>query len=185
MEGMYFGEAFANLFIIHPPPPHPSGKIFLLLKELILCSLLPFLPLRLHSTYTFHLPTYKTLLLKMLTQQLLKSLESFLALINKQSQSPLQTAAIATVGLLLAAVLKYPNRAFLTTARPDLGRKAIKGTPLLGNMPEMIRTGDDPLGAMLKWFETYGDILSITVPIRGRFIMVNHPIYLEHILKSE
>ncbi|KFH68153.1 hypothetical protein MVEG_06882 [Podila verticillata NRRL 6337] len=160
---------------------------FLLLKELILCSLLPFLlPLRLHRTHTFHPPTYKTLLtsLTMLIQQLLKSLESFLTLINKQSQSPLQTAVIATVGLLLAAVLKYPNRAFLTTARPDLGKKAIKGTPLLGNMPEMIRTGDDPLGAMLKWFETYGDILSVTVPIRGRFIMVNHPIYLEHILKN-
>lgn len=121
----------------------------------------------------------------MLIQHLLKSLESFLTLINKQSQSPLQTAVIATVGLLLAAVLKYPNRAFLTAARPDLGKKAIKGTPLLGNMPEMIRTGNDPLGAMLKWFETYGDILSITVPIRGRFIMVNHPIYLEHIIKSE
>ncbi|KAF9320012.1 hypothetical protein BG003_007538 [Podila horticola] len=108
-----------------------------------------------------------------------------MALINKQGQqSPLQTAAIATVGLLLAAVLKYPNRAFLTAARPDLGKKAIKGSPLLGNMPEMIRTADDPLGGMLKWFETYGDILSITVPIRGRFIMVNHPMYLEHILKN-
>ncbi|KAG0351830.1 hypothetical protein BG005_008673 [Podila minutissima] len=121
----------------------------------------------------------------MLIQQLLKSLESFLALVNKQGQqSPLQTAVIATAGLLLAAVLKYPNRAFLTSARPDLGKKAIKGSPLLGNMPEMIRAADDPLGGMLKWFETYGDIVSITVPIRGRFIMVNHPMYLEHILKN-
>ncbi|KAG0026039.1 hypothetical protein BGZ81_006673 [Podila clonocystis] len=121
----------------------------------------------------------------MLIQQLLKSLEHFLALVNKQGQqSPLQTAAIATVGLLLAAVLKYPNRAFLTTARSDLGKKAIKGSPLLGNMPEMIRTADDPLGGMLKWFEIYGDILSITVPIRGRHFMVNHPMYLEHILRN-
>ncbi|KAG0333050.1 hypothetical protein BG004_000995 [Podila humilis] len=103
---------------------------------------------------------------------------------STSNDAPLQTAAVAALGLLLAAMLKYPDRALFTTARKDLGKKRLKGAPLLGNLPDMIKTADDTLGGMLAWFEEHGDILSITVPIRGRFIFINHPMYLEHMFKN-
>lgn len=89
------------------------------------------------------------------------------------------------MGLFLGAIIKYPNRAFLTRARPDLKDKAVKGYPLLGNMPQMLKNSDDSLGHLHAAFKHFGDFFSLTIPLFGRVILVNTPEHFEHVLKSK
>ncbi|KAF8931541.1 hypothetical protein BGZ58_007578 [Dissophora ornata] len=99
-------------------------------------------------------------------------------------RSPGEVVVIAALGILLAAIAKYPDRALFVRARPDLKSKAIKGYPLLGNLPQALMASEHPLLVLKRGFETYGDLFTITVPIRGRLIMINSPELLEHIQKT-
>ncbi|KAF9909508.1 hypothetical protein EC991_008490 [Linnemannia zychae] len=109
--------------------------------------------------------------------------------IQRQLQSRNRTRTIfeyvilATMGLFVGAIIKYPNRAFLTRARPDLKDKALKGYPLLGNMPQMLKNSEDSLGHMNEGFKHFGDFFSLTIPLFGRVILVNAPEHFEHVLK--
>ncbi|KAG0365389.1 cytochrome P450 [Gamsiella multidivaricata] len=99
------------------------------------------------------------------------------------NRSPSQVAAIAALGILIAAIIRYPDTALFVRDRPDFKKKTIKGHPLVGNMLQGLMA-KDPLLQLKTGFDTYGDIFSITVPYRGRIIMINSPELIEHILKT-
>lgn len=103
----------------------------------------------------------------------------------KTPESPLKIVALTSLALLAAIIAKYPNRAIFTRARPDLKKITIDGHPLFGNMLQALTSKENPLMVIHKAFQELGDIYTITVPYRGRFFMVNHPMYMEHILKSK
>lgn len=104
--------------------------------------------------------------------------------IRKSKRSPFEYIVLATLGFLVAAIAKYPNRAFLTRARPDLEKCHAVGYPLLGNMPQLLRNRSDSLNSMNTAFKHYGDVFTLTIPLFGRIILVNSPEILEHVLKS-
>ncbi|KAF9110308.1 hypothetical protein BGX27_006514 [Mortierella sp. AM989] len=105
-------------------------------------------------------------------------------LTNRKARSRFEYVVLATMGVLIAAILKYPNRAILTRDRPDLKDKALSGFPLVGNMPNMLRNRRDTLASMNMGFRHFGSIFTMTIPILGRLIMVNRPEHYEHILKN-
>ncbi|KAF8932603.1 hypothetical protein BGZ52_009761 [Haplosporangium bisporale] len=78
--------------------------------------------------------------------------------IYKSKRSPFEYVVLATLGFLVAAIAKYPNRAFLTRARPDLEKCHAVGYPLLGNMPQLLRNRSDSLNSMNTAFKHFGDI---------------------------
>ncbi|KAG0303154.1 hypothetical protein BGZ98_006956 [Dissophora globulifera] len=105
---------------------------------------------------------------------------------SMRKRSPLEYIVLATLSCVLAATLKYPNRAFLTRPRPDLkalGRDA-PGYPLIGNLPDFIKHREDPLQMLHDTFREHGDVVSLTMPVFGRMIIVNRPEFMEHILKT-
>lgn len=101
---------------------------------------------------------------------------------KNRKRSPFEYVVLATMGVLAAALLKYPNRAFLTRARPDL--KSPSGYPLLGNMPQLIRDQGNTLESLNDGFKNFGNVFSLTIPLFGRVILVNTPEHFEHVLKS-
>ncbi|KAF9932696.1 hypothetical protein FBU30_007539 [Linnemannia zychae] len=103
---------------------------------------------------------------------------------RNRKRSVFEYIILATMGLFVSAIIKYPNRAFLTRDRPDLADKALKGVPLLGNMPSLIKNSNNSLENMNRGFNHFGDYFSLTLPLFGRVILVNSPEHLEHILKT-
>ncbi|KAG0059250.1 hypothetical protein BGZ90_004570 [Linnemannia elongata] len=102
----------------------------------------------------------------------------------KKNRSPLEYVALTSLALLVAAIAKYPNRAIFTRARPDLKEITAKGHPLFGNLLQALTSKENPLIVLHKAFQKRGDIYVITVPYRGRFFLVNNPMYIEYILKT-
>ncbi|KAF9582057.1 hypothetical protein BGW38_000714 [Lunasporangiospora selenospora] len=94
----------------------------------------------------------------------------------------LEYILLTLLGGLIAAIIKYPNRAIGTRDRPDL--KGLVGYPLIGNLPQTIRAGDNNLQQLHELFEEMGDVITMTVPFMGRFIIINNPELMEHILKT-
>ncbi|KAG0358150.1 cytochrome P450-dit2, partial [Podila minutissima] len=109
-----------------------------------------------------------------------------LAFLPTKNRSPLEILILATLGCILAAALKYPNRAFLTTARPDLKERKVDTPqlPLLGNLVQMIRNRHQQLHLFHQMFLEHGDFMSMTIPGVGRIHWVNNPRFMEHILKT-
>ncbi|KAG0297638.1 hypothetical protein BGZ96_005515 [Linnemannia gamsii] len=103
---------------------------------------------------------------------------------SKTPRSPLEIVALTSLALLVAAIAKYPNRAIFTRARPDLKEISVDGHPLFGNLLQALTSKENPLVGIQKAFQEMGDIYTITVPSQGRLFMVNHPMYIEHILKT-
>lgn len=104
--------------------------------------------------------------------------------IRKGTRTPFEYIVLATIGVLVAAILKYPNRAIFTRARPDLKDRTATGLPIVGNMHQMVRNSKDSLGSMNSAFKHFGATFSLSVPVFGRVIAVNTPEHYEHILKS-
>ncbi|KAF9204327.1 hypothetical protein BGZ49_005427 [Haplosporangium sp. Z 27] len=102
----------------------------------------------------------------------------------KGNHSPTEVAVAAALGILIAAIAKYPDRAMFTVARPDLKDKAVPGVPLLGNMLGALTETGNPLETLKKSFEKNNDIFVITVPIHGRMIAINSPELIEYIHKT-
>ncbi|KAG9063664.1 hypothetical protein KI688_003775 [Linnemannia hyalina] len=121
----------------------------------------------------------------------------------KRKRTPIEYAVLATIGFFVAAIIKYPNRAFLTRARPDLKARGqdAPGLPLIGNLGGFIEHREDPLLYLHQIFQEHGDVVnhpslhnelsldfvwtrSITMPIFGRAILLNRPEFMEHILKT-
>ncbi|KAF9326076.1 hypothetical protein BG006_010460 [Podila minutissima] len=92
--------------------------------------------------------------------------------IAKRKRTPLEYLILGTLGCVLAAALKYPNRAFLTRDRPDLKKKTMRGLPLIGNLHELVIHHKDQLG------------ISLTIPVFGRGIVINTPELMEYVLKT-
>ncbi|KAG0231979.1 hypothetical protein BGW41_001997 [Actinomortierella wolfii] len=103
-------------------------------------------------------------------------------LMAKKHRSPLEYLTLTALAVLIGAIIKYPNRAIGTHARPDL--KGERGLPLVGNLIEFVRSGRDPLGHRLNYHRKFGPVATLTVPILGRFIFVNTPEHLQYILKD-
>ncbi|KAF9977806.1 hypothetical protein BGZ73_004873 [Actinomortierella ambigua] len=99
-------------------------------------------------------------------------------------QSTASKIFTGTFALLLFAILKYPDRAIFVQARPDLKGKAPRGYPLVGNMFEIIWNRENQLDSYLATHKCFGPVFTKTVPIMGRYIAVNTPQHLEHILKT-
>ncbi|KAG0369715.1 hypothetical protein BGX24_002316 [Mortierella sp. AD032] len=104
--------------------------------------------------------------------------------ISKKYRSPLEYITLSSLVILVALIAKYPNRAIFTRARPDIKELNADGHPLFGNMLQALTSKENPLVVLNRAFQKRGDIYTITVPYRGRFFLVNHPIYIEHILKT-
>ncbi|GJJ74892.1 hypothetical protein EMPS_07250 [Entomortierella parvispora] len=102
---------------------------------------------------------------------------------SKKKRTPLEYAVLATLGFLAAATLKYPNRAFLTSARKRVGYE-LPGFALVGSLPHIVVYRDDPLPIIQSFFEEHGDVLSFTLPVYGRAILINNPEHMEHIFKT-
>ncbi|KAF9577444.1 hypothetical protein BGW38_007339, partial [Lunasporangiospora selenospora] len=99
---------------------------------------------------------------------------------GSNSEIAIATAVVFAIGLLL----KYHDRAIGSDSHPGLGKKHVKGWPLVGNLPEMIWKGDAMLEMLLQNFEKHGDVHAMTIPSRGWIIFVNTPEMMEHILKT-
>ncbi|OAQ30752.1 cytochrome P450 [Linnemannia elongata AG-77] len=104
----------------------------------------------------------------------------------KRKRTPIEYAVLVTIGCFVAAIIKYPNRAIFTKARPDL--KALKrdapGLPLIGNLTDILSHREDPLDYLHKTFQEHGDVISITLPMFGRALILNRPEFMEHIFKT-
>ncbi|KAF9403621.1 cytochrome P450-dit2, partial [Entomortierella beljakovae] len=103
---------------------------------------------------------------------------------SRKARSPLGYAVLATIGVLIAAILKYPNRAIFTRARPDLKGKTFAGFPLLGDLPRLIMNSSNLLNFMELGFNRLGNSYAVTLPVFGRLIMVNTPECYEHVFKN-
>lgn len=79
----------------------------------------------------------------------------------KRKRTPIECAVLVTIGCFVAAIIKYPNRAIFTKARPDL--KALKrdapGLPLIGNLTDILSHREDPLDYLHKTFQEHGDVM--------------------------
>ncbi|KAG0347394.1 hypothetical protein BG005_000184 [Podila minutissima] len=113
-------------------------------------------------------------------------LDQQLALLPTKNRSPLEILIIATLGCVLAAAFKYPNRAFRTIARPDLKARKVDAPqlPLVGSLVQMIRNQNRQLHFIHELFLEYGDFVSMSIPVVGRIHWVNNPKFMEHILKT-
>ncbi|KAF9582054.1 hypothetical protein BGW38_000718 [Lunasporangiospora selenospora] len=119
-----------------------------------------------------------------LVDMVMSAKDSLLVYLSNSNRSNSEIAIVTTAVVAIGLLLRYPDRAIGSESRPELGKKSIKGWPLLGNLPELIRFGETPLEMMQKNFETFGDIYAMTIPIRGRLFFVNTPEMMEHILKT-
>ncbi|KAG0249730.1 cytochrome P450-dit2, partial [Actinomortierella ambigua] len=100
-------------------------------------------------------------------------------------RSPHEYMTLSSLVLLIGAIIKYPNRAILTRARPDLREKSVFGLPLLGSLlggvPARIK---GPLEYLCSYIDAYGPIIAFTLPVFGQIIVVNCPQNLEWIQKT-
>lgn len=80
-------------------------------------------------------------------------------------------------------VYLYPNRFVFTYDRPEL--PGPPGIPILGNLFQVLANQ----GRMLAWIdecrEKYGNLWTLTMPGTGRTIVVNHPVWIDHIRKCQ
>ncbi|KAG0231968.1 hypothetical protein BGW41_001986 [Actinomortierella wolfii] len=105
-------------------------------------------------------------------------------LFYNRKRSPLEYIVLATLAVVLGAMIKYPDRAIFTRARPDLKKTTLPGYPLLGNLPAMLRRAEDPYNMLHLGMKHFGNKMSMTLPILGRMIFVNDAVSMEHILKT-
>ncbi|KAF9088936.1 hypothetical protein BGX27_002594 [Mortierella sp. AM989] len=104
--------------------------------------------------------------------------------LSRGDHSPVEIAIAAALGILIAAIAKYPDRAMFVRARPELKDKSIPGYPLVGNLPHGLKKEGSTLRGLKNTFDKYGDVFAITVPVRGRMIAINNPELLQHVLKT-
>ncbi|KAG0048498.1 hypothetical protein BGZ83_006561 [Gryganskiella cystojenkinii] len=96
-----------------------------------------------------------------------------------------QKAGLFALISFLFLLIKYPNRAIGTRARPDLEHIAWKGMPLLGNTISVIKNRNRFLTQIVENFERLDrDVMSTTMLGLGQVIAINDPVLLEHILKT-
>ncbi|KAG0339924.1 hypothetical protein BG004_006625 [Podila humilis] len=105
---------------------------------------------------------------------------------SKRRRTSLEYLILATLGCVLVAALKYPNRAILTKSRPDLKARKVDapGWPIVGNLVDLLRHHEDPLQMLHQTLDERGDLVSMTLPGVGRILIVNNPKFMEHILKT-
>jgi hypothetical protein len=82
----------------------------------------------------------------------------------KKRRTPLEYIVLATLGCLATATFKYPNRAFMTKARKNIGYE-IPGYALLGNLPDLVRYREEPLKMLHDVFAKHGDVVYVAVDV--------------------
>ncbi|KAF9085623.1 hypothetical protein BGX23_009509 [Mortierella sp. AD031] len=96
-----------------------------------------------------------------------------------------QKAGLFALLSFVFLLIKYPNRAIGTRARPDLKSIAWGGMPLIGNTYTILKNRDKFLEAIVENFEKMDtNVMSTTILGLGRVIAINDPVNLEHILKT-
>ncbi|KAF9142271.1 hypothetical protein BGX30_002979 [Mortierella sp. GBA39] len=105
--------------------------------------------------------------------------------ILKGPKTKSQKAGLFALLSFLFLVVKYPNRAIGTRARPDLDGINWGGVPIIGNTYTIIKNRNKFLQSIIENFEKLdSDIMSTTVLGLGRVIAINDPVNLEHIMKT-
>ncbi|KAH7047799.1 cytochrome P450 [Linnemannia elongata] len=105
--------------------------------------------------------------------------------ILKGPKTKSQKAGLFAILSFLFLVLKYPNRAIGTRARPDLDGIAWGGMPIIGNTYTILKNRNKFLQSIVENFEKLDtDVMSTTVLGLGRVIAINDPVNLEHIMKT-
>ncbi|KAG0228350.1 hypothetical protein BGW41_003449 [Actinomortierella wolfii] len=103
----------------------------------------------------------------------------------KGGRSRGQRALLFAVISTLLLMLRYPDRAIFTRARPDLKAISWRGWPLLGNTVTIIRNRNRFLDQIADNFEEVGrDVMATTIVGLGQVIAINEPVCLEHVLKT-
>ncbi|KAF9974880.1 hypothetical protein BGZ73_001620 [Actinomortierella ambigua] len=96
-----------------------------------------------------------------------------------------QRALILAIVSTILLAMRYPNRAILTRARPDLKAISWRGLPLLGNTVVVLRNRHRFLDQLSDSFEEMKtDVLATTILGLGQIIAINEPVCLEHVLKT-
>ncbi|KAF9926716.1 hypothetical protein FBU30_003748 [Linnemannia zychae] len=96
-----------------------------------------------------------------------------------------QKAGLFALLSFLFLVLKYPNRAIGTRARPDLKHIGWGGAPLVGNTFFVLKNRNRFLESLVEGFELMNtDTMSTTILGMGQVIAINDPVNLEHIMKT-
>jgi hypothetical protein len=90
------------------------------------------------------------------------------------------TTLILTLIIFLVACA--PNRYLGTRYRPDL--PGPRGWPLIGNTIDVFFNRKRMLMRLHELGSRYGELFSLTLPIWGRSIVINHPAWLEHVRKG-
>ncbi|RIB09081.1 cytochrome P450 [Gigaspora rosea] len=89
---------------------------------------------------------------------------------------------LTLVSYIIYFAIKYPDRAIGTKTRPEL--KGPRGFPILGNFVALLRSRGF-MYYLLDLLDKYGTCFTFTLPVKGRFIMINDPQLLEYTLKTE
>ena len=106
--------------------------------------------------------------------------------IREEASLPLNinlSAISSIILLLIISLISYaPNRCLGTRYRPEL--PGPQGWPLLGNTFDIFLNRKRMLMRFHELGSYYGELFSVTLPIWGRTIIINHPTWLEHVKKG-
>lgn len=91
-------------------------------------------------------------------------------------------ASYLILATLICLIAYAPDRYLGTRARPDL--PGPRGWPLIGNSFDAFFNRKRMLMRIHELGVVYGELFSLTIPIWGRSITINHPNWLEHIKKG-
>ncbi|KAF9437028.1 hypothetical protein BGZ76_002191 [Entomortierella beljakovae] len=97
-----------------------------------------------------------------------------------------QKAGLFALLSLVYLIIKYPNRAIGTKARPDLNEISWHGYPIIGNTFSALYYRNEFLNFWMSFFEvTKKPAMSTTILGLGRVIGLNSPEMIEHIMKTK
>ena len=105
---------------------------------------------------------------------------------REEASLPL-SISISSMSSIIVIVIMFliscsPDRYLGTHHRPDL--PGPRGWPLLGNTLDIFLNRKRMLMRFHELGSYYGELFSVTLPIWGRTIIINHPEWLEHVKKG-
>lgn len=98
------------------------------------------------------------------------------------ASNPWIAVYICEASLLIWLILAHRDRAIGSS--PNTGIPGPKGSPIQGNLNELLPYKEDFMGWLSKNEATYGPLFTYTVPVFGRSIVIDRPEWIEHVKKS-